>query len=614
MRSLLIWLAVLVGLAGGAAVADPPAGLAVQNKRGQDVYQRACAACHDQPESRAPSKAFLTQTRSPEYILRALTVGAMREITADVSLEDKKAVATYLIGRAPSTATDLDSMANRCKAAPAPLTLAGSGWNGWGAAGVTNARYQADPGFTAAQIPRLKLKWAFAYPVGVSNEPTVVGGRVFVSNMAGITFSLDARTGCTIWARDLAAPMRTMIVLAKLPSGKIAAFTTGWYGDMHALDAETGQVLWHVRPEDHRAVRLTGSPTYYKGTLYMGFSSGEEVLAADPKYVCCTFQGSVAAVDAATGRTIWKTGAIDQPVAPIAGTRRQGPSGAAVWHAPTIDEKRQLLYVTTGDDYSDPGSDASDAVVAFDLATGKKRWVSQVIKNDIYVSGCDAGTRHGNCPAGEVGPDHDFGASPLLVRAANGKDIVVALNKNGVVYGMDPDRRGAIVWQARLGRGGKLGGIEWGGATDGKAIYVPIADTGIASPVRPGDDMAARPGINAIAAADGKLLWHSPAPKPACSWIGACANAYSAAVAAMPGAVFAGSWDGHIRAYATNDGALVWDFDTGRSFDGVNGTKSSGGTIDHGAQTIAGGMIFVNSGGRYGQPGNALLAFSIDGK
>ncbi|MDF0542941.1 PQQ-binding-like beta-propeller repeat protein [Sphingobium sp. H39-3-25] len=612
MRALLLCFGV-AAIVATSAVADVPTDTAAQSKRGQEVYTQVCAACHDQGEGRAPSKAALTQTRSSEFILRALTTGAMRDIVGDLSLDDKKAVATYIIGRPPSDAANFDPGVNRCTSPPAPMTLNGSAWNGWGGAGVTNARYQANPGFTAADIPRLKLKWAFAYPVGVSNEPTVVGGRVFVSNMGGITFALDARTGCTLWAKDLGAPMRTMITIIKLPTGKIAAIATGWFGDIHALDADTGETLWHSRPDDHSAIRLTASPTYYQGRLYFGFSSGEEVLASDPKYICCTFRGSLAALDATTGKTIWKSYTIDQSPRPLPGTHRQGPSGAAVWHAPSIDEKRKLIYVTTGDDYSDPGSDESDAVIAFDLATGKKRWISQVVEDDVYVSGCDAGTRHGNCPEGTAGPDFDFGASPLLVQLTGGKDVIVALNKNGIAYGMDADRQGKVIWQTQLGRGGKLGGIEWGGASDGRNIYVPISDTALSSP-KSGEGPPPKPGINAIAAGTGKLLWHVPALKAACSWGTPCIDAHSAAAAAIPGAVFAGSWDGHMRAYSSENGALLWDFDTGREFKGVNGATANGGSIDHGGQTIADGMLLVNSGGRYGHPGNALLVFTVDGK
>lgn len=604
----------------GALLADPPPASETANAipetnvkalqiRGAQVYREVCAACHDNPEGRTPSRGYLTQTRSPDYILRALTTGVMREVTAGVSLDDKKAVATYLIGLAPGGAAEIDPNANRCSARPPAVTLAGSSWNGWGGYGVTNARYQPDPGFAATDLPRLKLKWSFAYPGGVSNEPTVASGRIFVSSMGGITYSLDAGTGCTYWSRDMGAPTRAAISLGALPSGRVAAFVTSWSGTVMALDAQTGDEIWQARADTHRATRLTGSPILYQGRLYVPVSSGEEGLAADPNYVCCSFRGSLVAFDAATGRQLWKSYTIDKAAAPIPGdSHRQGPSGAALWMAPTIDVKRGLIYVATGDDYSDPASDASDSVIAYDLKTGRKRWTSQVLAGDVFVTGCTP-NRHRNCPTGDGGPDFDFGASPLIVTTPAGRDVIIAMSKGGVVFGMDPDRQGRIVWTTRIGNGGLLGGIEWGGTTDGKTIFAPISDAPYGGVRQPGS----KPGLNALEPATGKLLWHVPAPMPSCSWNGNCFEAHAAAAAMMPGAIFAGSWDGHIRAFSPDAGTILWDFDTGRAFPTVNGGTAVGGSIDHGGQTIADGMLLVNSGGRQGRSGNVMLVFTVDG-
>jgi polyvinyl alcohol dehydrogenase (cytochrome) len=615
MRLLLVT-AMLALLPTGTGMADPAATTpAAVSARGKEVYRTVCAACHDNPQTRAPNKAFLQQTRSSEYILRALTAGVMRDITASVSLDDKKAVATYLIGRLPSAAAEVNPDANRCKADPPPLSLDGSNWNGWGGQGVTNARYQASPGFTARDVPKLKLQWAFAYPGGVSSEPAVVGGRIFVSSMAGHLFSLDARTGCTYWHVDVGIPARAMVTVGKMPSGRAAVFATNWQGHVYARDPDTGTEIWKTQVEDHRAVRLTGSPTLFEGRLYVPVSSGEEVLAGDPKYECCTFRGSLVSLDSATGKIVWRAYTIDQTPRPLSDGKRMGPAGAAIWSAPTIDIKRRLVYAATGDDYSNPTTDASDAIIAYDLDTGKKRWTSQVFPNDAFIVGCDGAVRHANCPEGELGPDFDLGASPLLIQSA-GKDLIVALTKGGVAFGLDPDANGKILWQTRLGRGGLLGGVEWGGATDGQRLFVPIGDTATSAVAtsKADDDFPMKPGLNAVSPS-GKLLWHAPAPRPACSWkTGDCTNAFTAAALAIPGIVFAGSRDGHIRAFAAHDGKLVWDYDTGRAFPAVNGGNANGGSIDHGAQTIANGMLYVNSGGRQGQPGNALLAFAVDNK
>jgi polyvinyl alcohol dehydrogenase (cytochrome) len=592
--------------------ADTPATVPDARVHGAKIYEANCAVCHDRAEGRTPSRAYLRQSRSPDYILRALTTGIMRQNAAALSLEEKKAVATYLIGRPPGLEAEIDPNANRCTAPGPTTTITGSSWNGWAGQGVTNARYQPDPGFTAAELPRLRLKWAFAYPGGVSNEPAVVGGRIFVGSMSGTLFSLDARTGCTYWNVQLGAPVRAMVTVGRLASGKLAVYAADWRGQVYAFDADTGAELWRARVDEHPAVRLTGTPTLFEGRLYVPVSSGEEALAPDPKYTCCTFRGSLVAVDAENGRVIWKSYTIDQPPGPVPGNKhQQGPSGAAIWSSPTIDAKRRLVYVTTGDDYSEPASNASDAVIAYDLATGKKRWSTQVLKGDVFVGGCGP-KRHVNCPQGEIGPDFDFGASPLLVRTGDGKERIVAMTKGSVAYAFDPDDNGKLLWQTQIGRGGLLGGVEWGAATDGVNVYAPVSDADYGSEIVK-SNLPQKPGLNALDAA-GKLLWHVPAPKASCSWKGQCINAHAGAVALMPGVVFAGSWDGHERAFSSVDGKLLWEFDTGITFDAVNGGKASGGSIDHGAQSIAAGMLLVNSGGRQGQPGNALLVFTVDGK
>ena len=251
-------------IASGARAQSVPPELA---RQGAEVYQAHCAMCHDHPQERIPSRAAITITKSADYVLRALTVGAMRPQASALSADEKKAVAAYLIGKLPGSGADVDLTANRCRRAPPPLTLDGSSWNGWGGRGTTNMRYQPDPGMTAADVPKLKLKWAFAYPGGTSTPPTIVGGRLFVPSMGGVVFSLDADSGCTYWATELGSASRTAITIGKLPSGKFAAYVGDWKGEVHALDADTGKELWRVRVEDHPMVRLTGAPTLFEGRI-----------------------------------------------------------------------------------------------------------------------------------------------------------------------------------------------------------------------------------------------------------------------------------------------------------------------------------------------------------
>jgi polyvinyl alcohol dehydrogenase (cytochrome) len=291
-----------------------------------------------------------------------------------------------------------------------------------------------------------------------------------------------------------------------------------------------------------------------------------------------------------------------------AGVQKYGPAGAAVWSAPTLDLKRRVVYVGTGNSYTDTEVNTTNAILAIDMETGSLKWSSQVTQRDSFIVGCYA-PGVGNCPK-TAGPDVDFGSSPILHTMKDGKQVILAGQKSGVLYAMDPDNKGKVLWAAQVGQGSALGGIEWGPAADDENIYVAISDVLPKKGFQPG-------GLTAIKVATGEKVWQTPAGKPACTWGNRnCSAAQSAAVTVIPGVVFSGSMDGHLRAYSAGDGAVVWDFDTGQPFETVNGIKASGGSIDASGPAVAGGMMFLNSGyGRIiGQPGNVLLAFSVDGK
>jgi polyvinyl alcohol dehydrogenase (cytochrome) len=603
------------------AIAFAPLAISAQTaepqlmRQGTDVYRAHCAVCHDHPEGRIPSLPRLQQSRSADYVVRTLTVGAMRQQGSGLKADQIRAVATYLMGRAPGSASEVDPNANHCQGQAPALSLTGSVWNGWGGRGVNNARFQPDPGIALADVSRLKLKWVFAYPAGPSSQPTIIGERIFVPSMSGIVFALDARTGCTYWSHDLGVPSRSAISVARLTRDKIVLFLGDSQGDAHALDADSGAELWRQHVGTHPAARVTGAPTYFNGRLYVPVASLEETEAGDPSYVCCTFRGSVAALDAATGRILWRHYTIAQAPKALRGDpHRMGPAGAGIWSSPTVDPKRHLLYVATGNAYTEPPAAESDAIVALDLATGERRWVRQVNAHDAWISGCGSQSQP-NCPQSDFGTDADFGGSPMLVTTASGQDVLVDGSKAGIVYGLDPDHDGKLVWQLRVGHGGVLGGVEWGGAATGERAYFAINDLGLSAVGQsPDPESSPMPGLNAISIIGGALLWHSASPHGQCSWSGACSNGEPAAPLAITGAVFAGSSDGHERAYDAADGKVLWDFDTGRSFDAVNAGKASGGSIDQGAQTMASGILLVNSGARFGQTGNALLAFTVDGQ
>jgi len=586
---------------------------------GAKLYEQRCAVCHDKSstdiQDRTPPKSALAR-RSPDEVIAALTTGSMKTQASGLKELEIRALAVYLTGKQPNGVIDPSQLANRCQAPGGPINLKAPGWNGWGN-DYDNTHYQPKPGLKAEDVPRLKVKWAFAYPATMAiGQPTIIGNRLYVTTDSGQVICLNAQTGCAYWAINVGAPVRTAVSVGPLPAGSKAKFAA-YFGDerasVHAVDAETGQDLWKLKLDDHPVARITGSPVLHGDRLYVPVSSIEEAISRGDKYECCKFRGSMAALDAFTGKLIWKSYSIPEEPKPhkknTAGTQLYGPAGAAIWSAPTLDLKRGVLYAGTGNSYTDVTAGGSDAIIAFELATGKIRWVNQVLPNDNFIMNCrQPGV--GNCPQ-NAGPDFDFGSSPILRKLPNGKDIILAGNKAGILFALDPDNQGKKVWENKVGSGTALGGIEWGFAADATTAYVPVADP----PISPSER---KPGLSAIKIATGEKLWYTPAPAAKCSWGTArCNNAQSAAATLIPGVVFSGNSDGHLRAYATADGKVIWDFDTAaQPYDAVNGKQAKGGTIDAGGATIANGVVYVNSGyGRIlGMPGNALLAFSVDGK
>ncbi len=590
---------------------------------GAKLYEQRCAVCHDNPsnnpQDRTPPKSILTR-KAPEEVIAALTTGSMKTQASGLKELEIRAIAVYLTGKQPNGVIDPSQLANRCQVTGGPINLKAPGWNGWGV-DYDNTRYQPKPGLKAEDVPRLKLKWAFAYPATMAiGQPAVIGDRLYVTTDSGQVINLNAQTGCAYWAISVGAPVRTAVSVGPLPAGGInknGAKFAAYFGDekatVYAVDAETGKELWKIKLDDHPVARITGSPVLHRDRLYVPISSIEEAISRPDKYECCKFRGSMAALDAFTGKLIWKSYSIPEEPKPYkknsAGTQLYGPAGAAIWSAPTLDVKRGVLYAGTGNSYTDVPTGGPDAIIAFELATGKIRWVNQVLPNDNFIMNCrQPGV--GNCPE-NAGPDFDFGSSPILRKLPNGKEVLLAGNKAGILFALDPENQGKKLWEVKLGAGTALGGIEWGFTADAKVVYVPVADPFGAPDKR-------KPGLSAVDIATGKVLWQVPAPQVKCSWgTQRCSNAQSAAASLIPGVVFSGTSDGHLRAYATADGKIVWDFDTAaQPYDAVNGKQAKGGTIDAGGATIANGVVYVNSGyGRIlGMPGNALLAFSVDGK
>ena len=609
-------------LAGGMLAVILSSGSAFAQGDAASLYARDCARCHDagSRDIRAPGRDVM-KGMSAEAIVGALDSGAMAPLARNLSPSERQAVAEYLTGNpiARTTAASALARAGRCLGAPPAFSRPFDvpGWNGWGA-DLANRRFQPAEaaGLTPQNVGRLKLKWAFGFAGAVSAnaQPTVVGGRVFVGGGDRKVHALDAKTGCLLWAFEPDAPVRTAIMIAREDStGGYAAYFGDIRANAYAVDAATGALLWKKKLDDHPAARVTGAPTFFAGVVYLPVSSIEEATGARSDYQCCTFRGSVVALDARTGERLWKTYSIPDEPRPttknVAGAQLYGPSGAAIWSSPTIDVERHAVYAAIGNSYSNPPAATSDAVLALDLKTGQMLWHQQLTANDAYIVGCPSGTTI-NCPDNH-GPDHDFGQSPILTRLADGRRVLAIAQKSGVVHALDPDHQGKILWQTRVGKGGTLGGSQWGSAVDRDRIYVATSDVRFLS-ARPFRlDPLAGGGLFGLDLASGKVTLTIP-PVP-CGERSQCSPALSAAVTVIPGVVFSGGVSGILRAYATADGSLLWEADTARDYAAVNFVLAHGGAMDGPGPTIVDGMLYVTSGyGLWGgRPGNVLLAFSV---
>lgn len=612
MRPVTVAIATVVALGMGAV------SVCAQAQDGAAVFEKACASCHANPaaDSRAPNRGALAQL-APETILTALTTGNMFRQGSALTDADRRAVSAFLAGRPVGTAAALPTQ-GRCTTAPAALRARDlqSGWNGWGN-GVTNTRYSpaATGGVTAPMLPRMKLKWAFGFP-GVSSarsQPAVLGNRVFVGSESGDIFALDAKTGCTHWSYHAQAGIRTALSIgpykpANGPAGFAVFFADGT-ASAYAVDAATGKEIWTRKVDSHPYAKATGSVTVHDGRVYVPLAGvGEEGQGGGGSYECCTFRGSVTALNANTGAVIWKSYTIaEEPKVRgknPRGITAWGPAGGGIWAAPTVDVKRKAIYVATGNGYTEPAVLTTDAVLAFDMNTGKLLWSQQPLANDVWVGGCRPTNPpdNPNCPE-KLGPDLDFSASPMLVKKPNGQDIILIQQKSGMVYGFDPDKKGEKVWEYRSSPGGGMGG-QWGGAADDKQAYFSVNGTAGKTPG----------GIRAVRIDTGAEVWSKEASERLCGTERGCSQAQGAAVSALPGIVLSGSMDGGLRAYAADDGTLVWSFDTNKEFETVNGVKARGGAMDGPGAAVANGMIFINSGyvSLIGRPGNVLLAFGVD--
>ena len=608
-RSLLVLIAFTSTI---AFVATSESALA-QTTAGVMVFENKCASCHQSAQAQKAPNLSVLRKMTPEAIYASLSKAPHTQIQG-LSDDDKKTVAAQLGGRkiGVTEIADAKKMSNRCASAPPMGDIATQPmWNGWGVDPTSNARFQpaSAAGLSAAQVPSLKLKWAFGLPLAdeAHSQPTIVGGRVFLGSDAGTVYSLDAATGCVYWSFQADGAMRVSVSVAPVKgpgATKYAAYFGDQKANMFALDAESGKLLWKVKVDDHPVAQITGAPTLYEGRLYVPMASAEERTAGlGMTYPCCTFRGSVTALDASTGKQIWKTYIIPDPPKPAAkgpkGVQHYAPAGGAVWAAPTIDTQRHVLYIGTGDSYTDPAPKTTDAVMALDMASGKVVWSVQDTQEDAWLSGCGGGGadnpngKSENCPQ-PLGPDFDFGASMILRTLPDGHRILVAPQKSGMVWAHDPDQQGKLLWKTQLVDKLALGMITFGGAADDQNAYFGLRSGGIA----------------AVSLKTGEKKWFTPLPG---QHSGAPNLGQTAALTVIPGVVFSGGWDGILRALSTENGHVIWEINTAHDYKTVNGVKANGGSMASAGPTIVNGTLFVGSGylfGAAGIAGNTLLAFS----
>ena len=581
---------------------------------GRPIYEIACASCHEGAVKKAPHRDMIG-LMPPEAILRSMEEGIMQAEASGLTPDERVQVAEFLAGVAMGTVAATDLPACGDEAPPPDFSTAPDVIN-WGLE-PTNTRHipAAKAGLSAEQLPSLKPRMAIRFPSAnrARSQPTFAGSAILVGSHSGKVYGLDKESGCAHWSFQASSEVRTGIVFGRLAGDQEAPLAVAFFGDLlghvYAVNASTGEQLWRQRADDHPNTTITGTPSLHEGVLYTPVSSLEVNLGLDPYYECCTFRGSVAAYDAATGKLLWQTFTIDEPAVVQyqnrAETNMWGPSGAVIWNSPAIDAKRNQLYVATGENMSSPATLTSDAIFAMALDDGAVNWVFQATVNDAWNTACDTENDH-SCPP-EGGPDFDFGAATMLLTTSDRQELVIGGQKSGIVHAVNPDD-GSVVWQTRVGRGGIQGGVHFGMAAAGDRLFVPISDMADGREY-PNPD---RPGLHALDIRTGEVLWSSLNPD-ACKGRDFCHPGVSQAVTAANGLVYAGAMDGVLRVHDMETGAVLWELDATQEFATTTGETTHGGSFGGAAGPIIHqGELALSSGyGIYNHmAGNLLLVLS----
>lgn len=430
--------------------------------------------------------------------------------------------------------------------------------------------------------------------------------------------AINRDSGCSYWqyTNPTGQVFRSASVLLVIgDDGQATLYTGDYNGNVHAVNAADGSQRWQRFVGTNSGVHfITGGMQYHDGTLIVPVSSKEVVTGAFSPGPCCTSHGMVVALDGDNGDERWAyhtTAEADQIIEP---GQRVGPNGAPVWATPTIDRTRNAVYVGTGQNYTEPSTETSDAIISLDLASGEVNWIFQATVNDTWNYACQF-MMPLRCPARQ-GPDFDFGAAPILV---NDGSALIAGDKGGLVYSLNPDT-GAVNWSRKISTGSKLGGIHWGMAVDSDKVYAAATDFEIDTTSGSLEDLKsnANPGIYALRLSDGELLWEI---HPSSLYQGLeTPRLYSAALTVTNDVLFAGALNGTVNAFSTDNGSELWSFDANQSLLDINGNSGDGGTIDGAGLVIAGDGLIINSGytelfggvGRYqAGTGNTLLVLQL---
>jgi len=505
----------------------------------------------------------------------------------------------------------------------APAQSGSGDWPTWQHDPVGSRFNRAEKRINPSTVAGLRLEWAFAYPkvnqVTSGSQPAVVDGTLYVGGPDARFYALDARTGVTRWSFDLATVAGPWDARSPNPvrDGPAVAHGRVYFADtrgyLYALHTDTGQLAWATRLDDHIGVRITSSPLVFSGRVYVGVSSSEKDLTIDPTFPCCTFRGQVVALDARTGSVRWRYFTVPPPQPAgtwPSGAAKYAPSGVAVWSSPVVDPATRTLYVGTGQNYTGTAGDA-DSVLALDADTGAVRWKQQMTRADTWTLACLKPAPGDYCPglADGTALNYDFGSSANIFQV-NGRTLVGIGQKSGVFHTFDA-ATGEIVWQTQLAvpqANGGATGIQWGSSYDGRSLYVA--------------SWQAAPGtLFALDPASGEIRWANPNPSDGCTRGGAasypdfCLLALTPAVTSSPGLVYEGSADGKLRIYAASTGETLWEYDTIRDFDSVNGLPGRGSALSgNGGAVVSNGMLYVQSGYYPFYPsdrGYVLLAFGL---